>query len=114
MDGGELSNLVCTQCPRLSNLSLFVELVAVTDITIRPDSLRFLCLRVTNMHRLEVVAPGLEELTLYQSVQAHISAPKLSKLVWHGGAYDGHKHRFHDVGCRIRELVIGIRDAPVR
>ncbi|CAL4898191.1 unnamed protein product [Urochloa decumbens] len=110
MDGGELSDLVCTRCPRLRNLSLFVTLVAVTSVTIRSDSLRSLCFRTTNTQRLEVVAPGLKKLSLDHCIQAHISAPKLSQLVWYG-TYDRRNHQFPDVGRRIRELKIGMDSA---
>ncbi|CAO2149393.1 unnamed protein product [Urochloa humidicola] len=63
-----------------------------------------------NTQWLEVVAPGLEELTVVcgtnNMMQAHISAPKLVKIAWLGGAYDPHLHRFADVGRRLQVLEI--------
>ncbi|CAL4887220.1 unnamed protein product [Urochloa decumbens] len=111
MEGGELSTLVCEQCPRLTVVSLCVVLVAAADVSIRSDSLRSLWFRAMNTRRLEVVAPRLEGLTLSESVQAHVSAPKLAKLVWRGGAYDPRNHRFPDVGRRLRLLGIGMNSA---
>ncbi|CAL4898185.1 unnamed protein product [Urochloa decumbens] len=105
MEGGELSTLVCAQCPRLIDLNLSIHLVAVADVSIRSDSLRF---QANNTRRLEVVAPRLEVLTLTESIQAHVSAPKLAKLVWLGGAYDPRNHRFLDVSRRLKLLDIGL------
>jgi hypothetical protein len=107
MEGSELSTLVCTRCPRLTNLWIKVVLVAVADVSICSDSLRSLCFSAMNTRRLEVVAPRLEALNLRGSVEVHVSAPKLAKLFWHGRAYDPHSHRFHDVGRRLSLLEIG-------
>ncbi|CAN6338774.1 unnamed protein product [Urochloa humidicola] len=108
MEAGELSTLVCAQCPRLTVMSLSVVLVAAADVSIRSDSLHSLWFQAVNTRRLEVVAPRLEVLTLTESIQAHVSAPKLAKLAWRGGAYDPHSHRFLDVGRRLKLLEIGM------
>ncbi|KAF8733371.1 hypothetical protein HU200_014978 [Digitaria exilis] len=42
VEGGELSNLVSTQCPCLSYLDLFATLVSPSNVTIRSDSLHWL------------------------------------------------------------------------
>ncbi|KAF8692218.1 hypothetical protein HU200_039821 [Digitaria exilis] len=102
VEGGELSNLVSTQCPRLSCLDLFATLVAASNVTIRSDSLHSLELfDVLNTQRLELVAPRLEKMVVSYLIQAHISAPKLTQLVWRGTGYDP------DVGRRLGLLEVG-------
>ncbi|CAL5062298.1 unnamed protein product [Urochloa decumbens] len=82
MEGSELTVLVSTQCPNLRELSLYVKLVAASDVSICSDS-------------------------LYSAVQkAHISAPKLARLVWKGHAYDPCRHQFLDVGHQLQCLDI--------
>jgi hypothetical protein len=111
MKGSELTSLVCTQCPCLRDLALFLQLIAVSDVSMHSNSLRSLVLLVRHTQRLEVVAPNLEELTVYyQPVEAHISAPKLVKVTWNadvGRQLDqfadvGHQlNRFSDVGRQL-------------
>ncbi|WVZ50865.1 hypothetical protein U9M48_002076 [Paspalum notatum var. saurae] len=92
VDGGELTALVCTQCPRLKNLCLFVEL---------------------NTRRLDVVAPWLEEVTLYHGHEVRICAPKLQEVSWRGDGFDTRHLQFQDVSRCIRWLEIGgIGSAP--
>ncbi|CAO2184330.1 unnamed protein product [Urochloa humidicola] len=112
MEGGELTALVSMQCPHLKNLRLFSELVASTDFTIRSDSLLSVQLWLRNTRRLEIVAPRLGELWLSHATEARISTPKLSKLVWHGDAYDPRCHQFVDVGRRRLQLLQTGRSRP--
>jgi hypothetical protein len=101
MEGSELTSLVCTQCPCLRDLTLFLELIAGSDVWMHSNSLRSLVLVVKDMWRLEVVAPKLEELTLnYEPVEAHISAPKLVKVAWNADV----DIQFADVGRSLRLL----------
>ncbi|CAN6329676.1 unnamed protein product [Urochloa humidicola] len=108
MEGSELTTLVCMQCPSLRSLHISSRLVAVADVSILSDSLRSLWCCVRNTQRLEIVAPRLEELTLFPSTdEAHIviSAPKVGKLSWHG-TYDPCYHRFSDVAQKLLLLEI--------
>ncbi|CAL4898182.1 unnamed protein product [Urochloa decumbens] len=109
VEGSELSNLVCTQCPRLSSLRLSGTLVAFADVSIHSDSLHSLSYRVSNTQRLEIVASRLEELAisvLTDETHILISAPKLRKLSWHG-TYDPRYHQFSDVAQHLVLLEIG-------
>ncbi|CAL5086319.1 unnamed protein product [Urochloa decumbens] len=107
MEGSELTALVSTQCPNLRELSLYVKLVAASDVSICSDSLYSLVLHVRIIQRLELMTPGLHLLTLSHSVlKAHISAPKLARLVWKGHAYDPCRHQFADVGHPLQCLDI--------
>nr|CAB3466346.1 unnamed protein product [Digitaria exilis] len=114
IEGGELSNLVCTQCPHLSYLDLFVSLVGASNVTIRSDSLRALRFGILNSHgqaqQLELVGPRLEKLILSDSIQAHISAPKLAELVCRcrSSFCDLHNYQFVDIGRRLRLLEVEV------
>ncbi|CAD6253425.1 unnamed protein product [Miscanthus lutarioriparius] len=104
MEGSDITALVCTQCPCLRDLSLSIELIVNFDVSISSNSLCTMVLHVSETRRLEVVAPKLEEITvIIQPIEAHISAPKLVKVSWHG-AYDPHLHRFVDVGRTLQLL----------
>jgi uncharacterized protein YhhL (DUF1145 family) len=104
MKGSDLTALVNTQCPCLRDLDLFVTLIVIFDVFIHSNSLHTLVLRVLETRRLEILAPRLEELAIFiKPMEAHISAPKLVKVAWHG-AYDPHLHRFVDVGRTLRVL----------
>ncbi|XP_022682947.1 uncharacterized protein LOC101785009 isoform X1 [Setaria italica] len=108
MEARELGDLVSLQCPLLRNLYLFVTLVAASNVSIRSDSLRSLLFRVENAQRLEVVAPNLEELTVSDATEAHVSAPKLSEVTWYGDiAYDPRRHCIADAGRHLRLLDLG-------
>jgi hypothetical protein len=76
MEGNEITTLV--------DLEISVVLVVAADVSLRSDSLRLLWFRAINTQRLEVVTPRLEDLILYEPIQAHVSAPKLAKLRWEG------------------------------
>ncbi|CAO2203459.1 unnamed protein product [Urochloa humidicola] len=107
MEGREVTALVSSQCPRLRNLTLILRLVAVSDdVSLHSDSLCSLYFHVVNVRRLEVVAPKLEDLTLYDAMEAHIYAPKLSQVAWNA-AYDPRRHRFADAGRHLRLLEMG-------
>ncbi|CAO2192467.1 unnamed protein product [Urochloa humidicola] len=54
MEGRELTALVSSQCPRLRNLTLFLTLVALSDVSVHSGSLYSLVFRVDNVRRLEV------------------------------------------------------------
>ena len=104
MTGSDLTALVSTQCPCLRELDLFITLIVNFHVLIHSNSLHTLVLRVLETRRLEVVAPRLEELTVFaRPLEAHISATKLVKVAWHG-VYDPHLHRFVDVGSTLRLL----------
>ncbi|WVZ70170.1 hypothetical protein U9M48_018857 [Paspalum notatum var. saurae] len=81
MEGGELGAFVSAQCPRLRNLHLSAVTLpaASSDVCIRSDSLHSLSFHVDNAQRLQVIAPNLEELTVSDAMDAHISAPKLAE-----------------------------------
>ncbi|CAO2146873.1 unnamed protein product [Urochloa humidicola] len=104
--GGELTTLVCKQCPRLMHLKLYFMLTNSFDISIRSDSLQSLhFISICNARLLEVVAPRLEKISVSLSVdEAQISAPKLAEVVWSNNTYDPGHHQFHDVGRRLRLL----------
>ncbi|CAL4980436.1 unnamed protein product [Urochloa decumbens] len=100
--GSEVTALVCTRCPCLRNLRLYITLVHASDISIRSGSLRSLSFCVRKTRRLEVVAPRLENLFLGDNIDAaRFSAPKLERLVWNSGFYDPQRHRFDDIGRRL-------------
>ncbi|KAK3120240.1 hypothetical protein QOZ80_9AG0684190 [Eleusine coracana subsp. coracana] len=103
MEGRDISALVQTQCPLLKKLNLLVTLVAVSDVSIHSDLLQSLHYFVRNTRRLEVVAPILEELSLwcYETEEVLISAPKLAKVAWDGDAYDPRRHQFANVRNRL-------------
>ncbi|TVU38582.1 hypothetical protein EJB05_11962, partial [Eragrostis curvula] len=107
IEGSELTALVSTQCPRLKTLLLAVTLCTVSDVSMRMDSLEVLFFHAANTRCLEIVAPRMEQLNVSQaSIEAaNISAPKLSKLYWHG-VYDPCRHKFADVGRYLRLLNI--------
>ncbi|CAL4992297.1 unnamed protein product [Urochloa decumbens] len=108
MDGSELTSLVCKQCPRLMHLKLrFMLLANASDISIRSDSLQSLSFSVCKARLLEIVAPRLEELSVSLAPdEAQISAPKLAEVAW-ADNYDPRRHRFDDVGRRLRLLEPG-------
>ncbi|KAK3118896.1 hypothetical protein QOZ80_9BG0710270 [Eleusine coracana subsp. coracana] len=110
MEGGVLSDLVSTQCPRLKKLSLLVTLVAASDVSIHSDSLQSLSIFVRDTRRLEVIATGLEELHLWthRVKEVHISAPKLAKVAW-CGAYDPCQHQFILAPRSLRLLTIEVQ-----
>ncbi|CAO2184647.1 unnamed protein product [Urochloa humidicola] len=108
MEGRELTALVSSQCPRLRNLTLFLTLVALSDVSVHSGSLYSLVFRVDNVRRLEVVAPKMEKLTVYDVIEAHISSPKLAELDWNGSVtYDPRRHSFADAGRHLRLLEMG-------
>lgn len=79
----------------------------VPDVSMHSSSLHSLVFAMTNLQRLEVVAPRLEELTVFRiPMEAHISAPKLAKVAWCGDVYDPRHHRFADIGRRLQILEI--------
>ncbi|KAL6657887.1 hypothetical protein ACP70R_005667 [Stipagrostis hirtigluma subsp. patula] len=108
IDGGVLTALVSTQCPRLRDLSLSVALVAASDVSIISDSLRLMRFRVRKTRRLEVVASRLKNLYLHCDVEAHtISAPRLAEVFWRGyGAYDPRRHHFANVPRYLQVLQV--------
>ncbi|CAO2184326.1 unnamed protein product [Urochloa humidicola] len=106
MEGSELTALVCTRCPRLSTLNVSTVLVATTDFTIHSNSLLSVRLWISNTRRLEIVAPMLEQLSLFMAIEASISTPKLRELVWKGDVYDPRRHQFMIVGPRLRLIQI--------
>ncbi|KAJ1275965.1 hypothetical protein BS78_05G177300 [Paspalum vaginatum] len=107
MAGSDLTALVCTQCPRLRDLTLSMTLAAASDVSLSSDSLRSLELDISIAWRLEVVAPRLEELTVDDAAGAvHICAPNLAKLAWRGRAYYPQYDQLADVGRRLRRLEI--------
>ncbi|RLM69822.1 hypothetical protein C2845_PM17G12150 [Panicum miliaceum] len=110
MDGGEVTALVCTRCPRLRNLRLCLVLVGDHGVSIRSDSLRSLSFNVARARRLEVVTPGLEYLYVGEDIgEARVSAPKLAGLVWSCHAtYDPHRHRFEEDAGRHRLQLLDI------
>lgn len=70
-------------------------------------SLHSLVFAITNIQLLQIVAPRLEELTVYRHpMEAHISAPKLAKVAWCGQAYDPYHHWFSYIGCHLQLLEI--------
>jgi hypothetical protein len=104
MEGSDLTALVSTQCPCLRDLDLFIKLIVIFDVFIHSNSLHTLVLCVFETRWLEVVAPRLEELTIFiRPLESHISAPKLVKVTWHD-AYDPDLHRFVDAGRTLRLL----------
>ena len=113
MDGGEVTALVSTRCPRLRNLRLCLELVGDHGISIRSGSLRSLSICVARKWRLEVAAPRLEYLYVGGAIdEARVSAPKLAGLVWSCPNYDPHRHLFEDAGRRRLQLMdIGLASA---
>ena len=113
MDGGEVTALVSTRCPRLRNLRLCLELVGDHGISIRSCSLRSLSICVARKWRLEVAAPRLEYLYVGGAIdEARVSAPKLAGLVWSCPNYDPHRHLFEDAGRRRLQLMdIGLASA---
>ncbi|CAL4980443.1 unnamed protein product [Urochloa decumbens] len=107
MEASELTDLVSKHCRVLRDLSIFVELVAVSDVSLLSDSLQSVRLFILNMQQLEVVAPRLEKLLVWRHVMgARISCPKLAELVWNGGHYDPSHHKFEDVRRHLRLLEI--------
>ncbi|WVZ50855.1 hypothetical protein U9M48_002067 [Paspalum notatum var. saurae] len=104
MAGSDLAALVCTQSPRLRDLNL--DLDARNDVvSLSSDSLHSLRLLLRNTRRLQVVAPRQEELTVDEAVQAHISAPKLAKLAWHGNVYYPHQQQFASRSSAVAPLI---------
>jgi len=109
MEAGELTALVCTQCPCLMDLTLAIVLVTASYVSIHSDSLRSLCFSVRTTLRLEIAAPRLEKLSVSAPVhEARISAPKLAEVDWSHPIYNRHRHQFDDVGCRLRLLELGL------
>ncbi|XP_004959745.1 F-box/LRR-repeat protein At5g35995 [Setaria italica] len=112
MEGRVLEALVCSQCPRLRDLRLLqVTLAPESDISLRSDSLETLSFWVVfpNRHRLEIVAPKMEQLCVCQlySSGARISAPKLAELVWEGYPdFFGSDIQFVDASRHLRVLEV--------
>jgi hypothetical protein len=102
MEGREITDLVCKHCPQLRDLSLSVDLVAPSDVSVLSDTLQSLVFFVRNTRRLEVVVPRLEELDVSHAPEARISSPKLAELVWHAEAYDPLIQEFDGVGRHLR------------
>ncbi|KAG0530371.1 hypothetical protein BDA96_05G180300, partial [Sorghum bicolor] len=110
MEGSELTALVSTQCPCLRDLKLSLSLVHVSGVvSVHSDTLRSLQLCICNSTQVEVIAPRLEKLCVYDTFMGRISAPKLSELFWTGGNADG-SHQFDVVSRRLRLLeIVGLR-----
>ncbi|CAN6199365.1 unnamed protein product [Urochloa humidicola] len=109
MEGRELESLVCSQCPRLSDLWLRVTLAAdESDISLRSDSLQTLSFCVDNTSRIEIVAPRMEKLSVYQfdASEARISAPKLAELVWDPDDDFDSDIQFNDTSLHLRVLQV--------
>ncbi|RCV13418.1 hypothetical protein SETIT_2G345000v2 [Setaria italica] len=106
MDGTELTALVSMLCPRLRKLSIQVLLVAVSDVSIRSDTVESLWFHVENIGRLDFVTPRLEVLNASRAIEVHISAPKLAEVVWNNGTYDPRLHQFTDASRHLRLLDI--------
>ncbi|KAM3389385.1 hypothetical protein ACQJBY_011485 [Aegilops geniculata] len=103
MDGRELGAFVSSMCPRLTDLTLRVSLVACSDVSIRSASLRRLEFGAGCAQRLGVAAPMLEVLVASFLHHAHISAPRLAEAK----VQRLHRHHFaDDVPRRLRRLDI--------
>ncbi|CAN6363233.1 unnamed protein product [Urochloa humidicola] len=103
MEASELTDLVSKHCPVLRDLSISVDLVAVSDVSLLSGSLQSLRFIVLKTRQLEVVASRLQKLLVWgQVIGARISCPKLAELVWNGSAYDPNHHKFEDVGRHLQ------------
>ncbi|TVU34036.1 hypothetical protein EJB05_15860, partial [Eragrostis curvula] len=98
--------------PALSNpLDLLLDdlkvLTAVSNIYMRSDSLHSLSFHIQHAQRLELHAPKLEELTIEEAIDLHISASKLAKVSWRGKvAYDPHRHQLANAGRHLKLLAL--------
>lgn len=78
MEGRDMDCFSSSRCPHLEKLFLWpVDLLAVSDVSIRSESLETLFYRVENTRRLEVVAPRLRIL----SAQGRTGEAQLKRLV---------------------------------
>ncbi|KAE8815598.1 hypothetical protein D1007_07069 [Hordeum vulgare] len=103
MDGRELGAFVSSMCPRLTDLTLRVNLVACSDVSIRSASLRRLEFDAGAGYaqRLAVAAPMLEALVASFVHHAHVSAQRLAEAK----VQRLHRHHFaDDVPRRLRRL----------
>ncbi|CAL5086241.1 unnamed protein product [Urochloa decumbens] len=118
MEAHLLESLMCSQCPRLKDLSLRVTLVTESDISLRSNSLETLRFCVDDIRRcqVEIVAPKMEKLFVYKfyASKARISAPKLAKLVWKGNpdAF-GSRIEFADASRHLRVLKVTEISSPL-
>lgn len=102
MDGRELGAFVSSMCPRLMDLTLRVNLVACSDVSIRSASLKRLEFD-GHAQRFGVAAPMLEVFVASFLQHAHISAPRLAEAK----VKRLHRHHFaDDVPRRLRRLDI--------
>jgi hypothetical protein len=99
--GRELEVLVSSQCPRLRNLDLVVNLLAASDIAVRSSTLRRLKFYVLDTRRLHIAAPMLEVLDVSQVADAHIAAPNLVEVL-----LSSTNVFFADTGRHLRRLAI--------
>ncbi|CAL4992308.1 unnamed protein product [Urochloa decumbens] len=115
IEASELAALVRTQCPCLMDLTLTsITLVNVSDLSIRSVSLLSLSFSVRNTHRLDIVAPSLEKLSVSGTIpEARISAPKLAEVEWPHTFYNPQRHQFDDVGRRLRLLELLVLNASL-
>ncbi|KAL6657896.1 hypothetical protein ACP70R_005676 [Stipagrostis hirtigluma subsp. patula] len=72
MEGSELTALVSTQCPRLRKLRLFITLVALSDVSIRSDSLH----SILEICRESIVASLMQRFDNVDKLALHISVPQ--------------------------------------
>lgn len=109
MEGSELTALVSMQCPCLRDLKLSLSFVHVSHFSVHSDTLRSLQLCISNSWQVEVIAPKLEKLCVYDTFMGRISALKLSELFWTGGNANG-SHQFDVVSHRLHLLeIVGLR-----
>ncbi|TVU32308.1 hypothetical protein EJB05_24033, partial [Eragrostis curvula] len=113
LDGRDMGCFGSSHCPRLRALHLrgAVRLVAVSDVSIRSESLETLFYRVEGTRRLEVVAPRLRVLR----AQGHSGDPakldearivaRLADVAWYG-EYDPARHEFVQVGRHLQLLLM--------
>jgi hypothetical protein len=104
MEGRELNVLVSSQCPRLLNLKLVVNLLAASDVAVRSPMLRSLIFHVRNTRRLDMAAPMLEILDLSKVDHAQIAAPNLAEVV-----LSATNVVFADTRRHLRRLAVTVR-----